>query len=212
MIATPSLERLDRLDRLVGTWSTDATHPEVPGVVVHGTVVIEWLEGERFLIHRARTDHPDFPDSISIIGFTERDRVDNQPDSDPAVATESPMSMHYFDSRGVFRVFDVSIDDEAWRLWRDAPGFSQKFIGTFADGGDTIAGRWQLCLDDIHWNDDLQIAYRRRHVCLVVKNRLERQKRLEAGEPTGLRQLRQSGVWIQHRQVRIPARGDYPAD
>ena len=39
MIATPSLERLDRL---VGTWSTDATHPEVPGVVVHGTVVIEW--------------------------------------------------------------------------------------------------------------------------------------------------------------------------
>jgi hypothetical protein len=159
MIATPSLERLDRL---VGTWSTDATHPEVPGVVVHGTVVIEWLEGERFLIHRARTDHPDFPDSISIIGVTERDRVDNQPDSDPAVATESPMSMHYFDSRGVFRVFDVSIDDEAWRLWRDAPGFSQKFIGTFADGGDTIAGRWQLCLDDIHWNDDLQITYRRR--------------------------------------------------
>ena len=159
MIATPSLERLDRL---VGTWSTDATHPEVPGVVVHGTVVIEWLEGERFLIHRARTDHPDFPDSISIIGFTERDRVENQPDSDPAVATESPMSMHYFDSRGVFRVLDVSIDDEAWRLRRDAPGFSQKFIGTFADGGDTVAGRWQLCLDDIHWNDDLQITYRRR--------------------------------------------------
>src|SRR2546423_10201816 len=133
MIATPSLERLDRL---VGTWSTDATHPEVPGVVVHGTVVIEWLEGERFLIHRARSDHPDFPDSISIIGFTERDRVVNQPDSDPAVATESPMSMHYFDSRGVFRVFDVSIDDEAWRLWRGATAVLCKTIlATSAGGG-----------------------------------------------------------------------------
>src|SRR5436309_13183251 len=112
MIATPSLERLDRLDRLVGTWSTDATHPEVPGVIVHGTVVIEWLEGERFLIHRARTDHPDFPDSISIIGLTERDRVDDQPHRDPAIAGESLMTMHYFDSRGVFRVYQVSADDE----------------------------------------------------------------------------------------------------
>ena len=153
---------LGPLNRLVGIWTTDATHPAYPGGVVHGTAVIEWLEGERFLIHRARTDHPDFPDSISIIGFTERDRVDNQPDSDPAVATESPMSMHYFDSRGVFRVLDVSIDDEAWRLWRDAPGFSQRFTGTFADGGTTIAGTWQLCRDDINWNDDLAITYRRR--------------------------------------------------
>jgi hypothetical protein len=25
-----------------------------------------------------------------------------------------------------------------------------------------IAGRWQLCADDVHWNDDLEITYRRR--------------------------------------------------
>jgi hypothetical protein len=158
MTATPPL---GRLAQLVGTWTTDATHPALPGVVVHGTAVVEWLEGERFLIHRARNDHPDFPDSISIIGATERDRVDNEPDNDPAVAGGSPMSMHYFDSRGVFRVYDVSIDDEAWRFRRDAPGFSQRFVGTFTDGGDTFAGRWQLCLDDIDWDDDLQITYRR---------------------------------------------------
>ena len=40
----------------------------MPGVVVHGTAVIEWLEGERFITHRARTDHPNFPDSLSVIG------------------------------------------------------------------------------------------------------------------------------------------------
>jgi hypothetical protein len=40
---------LKPLNRLVGTWTTEATHPAVPGVVVHGTVIIEWLEGERFL-------------------------------------------------------------------------------------------------------------------------------------------------------------------
>jgi hypothetical protein len=69
--------------------------------------------------------------------------------------------MHYFDSRGVFRVYEVNVDSEAWRLWRNAPGFSQRFTGSFADGGDTIAGRWQLCEDDVNWNDDLQIVYRR---------------------------------------------------
>jgi hypothetical protein len=62
---------LARLNRLVGTWTIDVTHPALPGVVAHGTAVVEWLEGERFLIHRARTDHPDFPDSVSIIGITD---------------------------------------------------------------------------------------------------------------------------------------------
>jgi hypothetical protein len=69
MSVTPDA-MLRSLGRIVGAWSTEITHPAVPGVVVRGTVVAEWLEGERFLIHRARTDHPDFPDSISIIGFT----------------------------------------------------------------------------------------------------------------------------------------------
>jgi hypothetical protein len=58
---------LEQFNRLVGTWITAATHPALPDLVVHGTVVIEWLEGQRFLIHRARTEHPDFPESISII-------------------------------------------------------------------------------------------------------------------------------------------------
>lgn len=47
------------------------------------------------------------------------------------------------------------------RFWRTAPGFSQRFTGTFADGGDTIVGRTELCQDDTHWEYDLQIIYRR---------------------------------------------------
>ena len=150
------------LGRLVGTWTTEATHPALPGVVVRGTAVIEWLEGERFLIHRARTDHPDFPDAISIIGLTDRDRVDSAAGTAPADDDSSRLRMHYYDSRGVFRVYEASIDDASWRLWRDAPGFSQRFTGTVADGGDTIVGRWQLSRDDLDWHDDLEITYRRR--------------------------------------------------
>jgi hypothetical protein len=128
---------------------------------VHGTAIVEWLEGKRFLIHRSRTDHPDFPDGISIIGDTERDRIDNRPATAPTSSGDPQLSMHYFDSRGVFRVYEVSVDGEAWRIWRDAPGFSQRFAGTFADRGDTIIGRWQL-RQDAQWDDDLEITYRRR--------------------------------------------------
>src|SRR5262245_34544178 len=159
MTTEPALEPLDRL---VGTWTTEATHPALPGVVVHGTAVVEWLEGKRFLIHRARTDHPDFPDSISIVGITGRDRIDGESPKNRIADSESQMCMHYFDSRGVFRVYGVSLDDEAWRIWREAPGFSQRFAGTFADGGRTIDGRWELRQNGVKWRDDLHITYRRR--------------------------------------------------
>jgi hypothetical protein len=153
---------LKPLERLVGDWTTEATHPALPGILVHGTVDVEWLEGERFLIHRARTDHPDFPHSISIIGFTERDRIHNGSGTIPTGGSKPQLSMHYFDSRGVFRAFDVSTAGGSWQISRNAPGFSQRFTGTFADGGDTIRGIWQLCEDDVKWSDDLQITYRRR--------------------------------------------------
>jgi hypothetical protein len=151
---------LQSLGRLVGTWTTEATHPAMPGLVVRGTAVFEWLEGERFLIQRARTDHPDFPDSISIVGYTEQDRVGETKGAEPS-PDQRPLTMHYFDSRGVFRVYATSIDGEALRIWRDAPGFSQRFAGRFADGGNTMAGLWQLSEDDATWNDDLKITYRR---------------------------------------------------
>jgi hypothetical protein len=153
---------LKQLHRLVGTWTTAATHPASPGLVVHGIAEMTWLEGERFLIQRARTDHPDFPDSISILGIMDRDRAEDPRDADSRLASAPRLCMHYFDSRGVFRVYDMSIDDGGWRLGRNAPGFSQKFTGTFSPDRNTIDGRWQVSQDDANWENDLEITYRRR--------------------------------------------------
>lgn len=152
---------LAALNRLVGTWSTESTHPLMPGVVVRGTVVVEWLDGRRFLSHRARTDHPDIPDALWIIGDMSHDRV---PQTKGAILpfAAAGMRLHYFDARGVFRVFETSIDDESWKYWNEAPGFSQRFTGTFQDGGNTIIGQTQLRRDDVHWKDDLAITYRRK--------------------------------------------------
>lgn len=145
---------LQILGRLVGNWTTEATHPAMPGVVVRGTVVTEWLEGEQFVIQRLRNDHPDFPDAIAIIGATDRDRAD-------AESANGALTMHYFDSRGVFRVYQTAIDNNTWTIWREAPGFSQRFTGTFAADGGSIAGLWQLNQDGSHWEDDVRIDYRR---------------------------------------------------
>jgi hypothetical protein len=128
---------------LLGEWTTEATHPMLAGVVVRGTASIEWLEGERFLIVRAGSDHPQFPDSISIIGDTEG------------------LRMHYFDSRGVHRIYETGIDDRTWRCAGDFPGFSQRFTGTIEDGGRTISGLWKVSEEDETWADDLRITFRR---------------------------------------------------
>lgn len=159
---TASETSLRALNAMVGTWTTEATHPAFPGVIVRGTASVEWLEGERFLIHRARTDHSDFPDSVSIIGFTNEDRIGRSGAPDETRAAASPLTMHYFDSRGVFRVYEVSVDFGSLRYFRDSPGFSQRFSGTFTEDGNTLAGVWELNRDGAEWKDDLRITYRKR--------------------------------------------------
>src|SRR5437762_1172569 len=96
---------LQPLNRLVGNWVTEATHPALPGAVVRGTTAIEWLEGQRFLVVRSHNDHQDFPDAISIVGFTDVDRVGADADQSTA-GSGSRLCMHYFDARGVFRVYE----------------------------------------------------------------------------------------------------------
>ena len=141
---TPQHE-VEPLDALVGTWSSRATHPLLPGVVVAGRSAFEWLEGRRFLIGRSTNEHPQFPDSLTVFGAPEGE----------------PLTMHYYDSRGVERVYATSLRDGVWRCRREAPGFSQRFEGRIEDGGATIAGLWHLAEDGENWNADLEITYTR---------------------------------------------------
>ena len=76
--------------------------------------------------------------------------------------TDDGLVSHYFDSRGVHRIYRLGFDGGAWRLWRDEPGFSQHFTGTIDDDGDRIVGVWELSRDGSHWDRDLEIAFFRR--------------------------------------------------
>jgi hypothetical protein len=134
---------LEPFDALVGTWATEATHPAIDAVVP-GEITFEWLEGRHFLVMRARTEHEEFPDSISVIGAPE---------------AGDGLVMEYFDSRGVRRTYGIRLDDDVLRIWRDEPGFDQRFSATL--GGDAFVGRWQLARSPGEWQDDLRMAYRR---------------------------------------------------
>ena len=131
-------------ERLVGEWATEATHPAFPDLVVHGSSTFEWLEGQRFMINRARNEHPDFPDSVSILG-----------------EIGGRLAMYYFDSRGVHRVYELELDGDVWRLLRDAPGFGQRIELPISDDGAVMSGTWELAEKPSDWKPDLAITYRR---------------------------------------------------
>jgi hypothetical protein len=146
---------LEHLDAFVGQWEFEATHRLMPDVVVRGSTTFEWLEGGHFMIMRARNEHPDFPDGISILGCEVPDR--------PAGASDASgsCSVRYFDSRGIFRHFAFAAEPGVFRYWNDQPGFAQRFTGTISADGTTISGLAELCQDGTTWEKDLWVTYRR---------------------------------------------------
>jgi hypothetical protein len=131
-------------ERLVGTWSIEARHLRLPREVISGLTAFEWLADQHFLLQRAHYEHPEIPDAVMVSGV-----VDGEP------------AMYYFDPRGVHRTFSVSLTDDGWRYWNDAPSFAQRFAGTFSEDGTVITGSVELCQDGETWTPDLEITYRR---------------------------------------------------
>lgn len=51
-------------------------------------------------------------------------------------------------TRGIQRIYQMTLSDGVWTLWRDAPDpFPQRFSGTLSEDGPTITGRWEKALD-----------------------------------------------------------------
>ncbi len=142
-IANPALKPFSVL---IGNWKMTGTHSLIPATILHGRASFEWLENGAFLLWRSDVDEPGVPTGLAIFGSDD---------------SAEEFFMLYFDERGVSRKYEATLQDNLWKMWRNAPGFSQRFTGTLAEDGHTIKGQWELSRDDSTWQKDLELTYER---------------------------------------------------
>ena len=146
---------MKQFERLIGEWHGEGAFPDPP-IQMSAVTTIEPL-GE-FIVMRSVAEPAALPDSIAIIG--------GAPEGEP-------QPMHYFDARGVKRLFVMALEGSTWKIWRapgedwngpDGPGFNQRFIGQISDDGGTIEGRWERGTGDAgdQWEIDFPFTYVRR--------------------------------------------------
>ena len=135
-----------RLEALVGEWTTAAGPPEGPAWPGGGRVTFSWIaDGVPLLLQRWSVDLPEAPDGVAVIG------CDGKNDG---------YSQLYTDERDVQRLYAMSFDGTVWKLWRDGEPFAQRFTGTFSADGATISGRWEIDEGD-GWRTDFDVTYTR---------------------------------------------------
>jgi hypothetical protein len=150
-------EALARLDALAGEWIVAVRfsgQPEPSAAGPGGPVArssFEWTLDRQFLVQRTEVPVPEAPDSMAIIAA----------DMDTGGYTQ-----HYFDARGVARLYAMGLADGVWTLTRQSPDFTpldfwQRFTATISADGDTISGAWEKCLDGATWEHDFDLTYRR---------------------------------------------------
>jgi hypothetical protein len=147
---------MKEFERLIGKWRGEGEIPVEPPVKISEEAKIEHL-GE-FIVFSSVGEPAEVPDSLSIIG--------GAPEGDP-------QPMHYFDARGVMRLFMTALDGSTWKIWRapgddwngpHGPGFNQRFVGEISADSKTIEGRWERGMGDAgdEWEIDFPITYVRK--------------------------------------------------
>ena len=137
---------MEALEALAGDWTAEAVPPG-SDELVRGEMTVEWLDGGGYLVQRTTMENPAFPRTVAVIG----------PDH-----SGERIVQHYFDSRGVARVYDIALEGGVLTLSRDDEDFAQRFVGRFSDDGSAIEGAWERTEPDGSWIHDFDLTYRRK--------------------------------------------------
>jgi hypothetical protein len=147
MIDQPTAKAaLKELEVLVGEWTMEATPPGGPPWPGEAKATFEWHESGRHLIQRWTIEMPEAPDGTAIIGCD---------------AANGSYYQLYTDERDVCRVYEMSIGDGEWKLWREGEPFAQRFSATISEDGKRIEGRWEAAKDGKDFETDFDLVYTR---------------------------------------------------
>src|SRR6476646_7818224 len=135
---------LRRLEPLVGEWTIEATWPS--GERWAGKATFEWMATRRHLLCKSTLEHPQAPDSVSVIGCD--------------AANDTYFEL-YTDERNVCRVVQMTIGNGEWKRWREGEPFAQRFNGTFSEDGNTITVHLEMAEDGTNFKQDFDMVYRR---------------------------------------------------
>lgn len=138
---------LNELGFLIGNWKTkvyNASFLKSRSEIIAGKTSFEWFENETFLVMKSETTKDGPPASVSIINLDD---------------TNGQGAMIYYDERGVSRIYQMSFAGNVWKLWRDAPGFNQKFEGVISNDRKIMKASWFAMEDEKTWVHDFDIEY-----------------------------------------------------
>ena len=140
---------LKHLEVLVGDWDMELANASFlpgPSETAKGHVSFEWMQDGAWLMMRMGDKPPSPPAAMWLIG-----RDESTPD----------YTVLYYDSRSVSRVYRMSFSERTWKMWREAPGFCQRYEGTVSQDGKTITARWEKSSDGTTWEHDFDVKYTR---------------------------------------------------
>ena len=130
---------MSALDRLLGTWEFTMHHSAMSEPVTGRQRYERVLDGA-FVLQHWTYDHPDFPDAIALL---------------------SDDRYHYFDVRGITRVFELEVDDAGWSMIRLDVDFSQRYTARFR-GPDVMESTGEMSHDNgVTWQPDFTMTYQR---------------------------------------------------
>jgi len=144
-------ELFKRLDIFIGEWRLEAPAFPIPTELADDArAIFEWTLDGTFLLERSYIPGPAAPDGLCLVGL----------DGDDGY------TQHYFDSRGIARVYAMTFDGRDWTLERNAPdstplSFHQRWFGTFSTDRTRIEGRWESSPDGSTWELDFELTYHR---------------------------------------------------
>ena len=137
---------LKDLEPFVGKWDMELSNAAFlpdPKATVHADVSFEWIEnGAFFAMSQGNNAAPER--AIWVIGRDDK---------------EKNYTILYSDARGVSRIYEMSFEKNVWKIWRNSPGFSQRYEGKVSKDKKTITAHWEKSFDGKKWEHDFDLKY-----------------------------------------------------